>query len=72
MSMEDDQLTSIKDFDVLEDDIYYSILLPLLNIQEIRILRFISSRNTEKVSRVLENDSDEGGKNMYEELFLRK
>ena len=62
-----------KDFDVLDDDIYYSILPTSTQYSRNSLFSGLFPLEIQKkFPEYWRNDSDEGGKNMYEELFLRK
>ena len=62
-----------KDFDVLDDDIYYSILPTSTQYSRNSLFSgLLPLEIQKKFPEFWRNDSDEGGKNMYEELFLRK
>ena len=69
--MEVDQHDSIKDFDVLEDDIYYSILPTSTQYSRNSLFSGLFPFEIQKrfpdYGKMIQ---DEGGKNMFEELFL--
>ncbi len=62
-----------KDFYVVEDDIYYSIIPTSTQYSRNSLFSGLHPLEIQKkFPKYWKNDSEEGGKNMYEELFLRK
>jgi hypothetical protein len=63
--------TIIKDFDVIKDEIYYSILPTATQYSRNAIFAgLLPSEIQKRFPNKWKNDEDEGGKNMFEEDFL--